>query len=684
MVSALFQQGGVRLVTLTGPGGVGKTALALGVAARLGDDFADGAVFVPLAAVREPDLVAPAIARVLGVVDIGRRSPIDRLGALLRDRQLLLVLDNLEHLLDAAPVATDLLVRCPGLAVLATSRSILRLAGEHVMPVLPLAVPDPDHLPETVELTTFAAVRLFVERARASNPAFVLTRENAGAVAAICHRLDGLPLAIELAAARSAVLSPAALLPLLARRLPLLTAGRRDAPARQRTLADAIAWSDDLLSPADRVLFRRVAVCVGGFTLETAEALATAAGMRASEALAGITALVDHSLLRHVSGPGAVSRYQMLETVREYGLERLAEAGDAEAARDAHAAYCAGLDGWLEPNHLGPGERLDDRLRRIEAEHPNLLEALDWMAQTGDAQGVLRLAGALAVFWHQRGYMREGQRWLEWALDRTPDEATLWRGRALAGLGLVVWPQGDLDRAASLAEAALAIAQRIDDLELTALSFHLLALAEGSRRRYEPAERLMEEALMRWRAFGTPTNEAMALANLSGYALLGRDDVETGTRLAEEALGRFRAIGHASGAAIVLRTLAGLAARRGDDRRAVAAYQEAMELWAGIGERWAIAWAFCGLAALAAEHGQLERAATLVGAIDACLAETGGDLPHEGDRRRYDQAATAARAALGDENFAELRAAGQQLPLTEAIVVAGDVVVSDLAADPMR
>jgi predicted ATPase len=674
-VSALFQKGGVRLVTLTGPGGVGKTALALGVAASLGDHFADGAVFVPLAALRQPDLVAPTIARVLGMVDSGRRSPIDRLGALLRDRHLLLVLDNLEHLLDAAPVATDLLVRCPRLAVLATSRSILRLAGEHVMPVPPLAVPDPDHLLATDELTTFGAVRLFVERARASNPAFNLTVENAGAVAAICHRLDGLPLAIELAAARSAVLSPASLLPLLARRLPLLTAGRRDAPARQRTLADAIAWSDDLLSPADRALFRRVAVCVGGFTLKMAEALAAATGIPGPDALAGITALVDHSLLRHESGPGGVSRYLMLETVREFGLQRLTEANEEEVTRNAHAACCARLDGWLEPNHLEPGERLDDRLMQIEAEHPNLLQALDWMAQTGEAAGVLRLAGALAVFWHQRGYLKEGQRWLEWALERAPDEATLWRGRALAGLGLVVWPQGDLDRAASLAESALDIAQQIGDLELTALSFHLLALAEGSRRRYERAERLMEEALSRWRAFGSPTNEAMALANLSGYVILGRDDVETGTRLGEEALVQFHATGHASGTAMVLRMLAGLAARQGNDRQAVAAYQEAVALWAGIGERWAIAWAFCGIAALAAEHGQPEHAATLLGAIDACLSVTGGDLPHEGDRRRYELAETTARAALGEERFAHLRAAGQQLPLREAVVVAGQVTV---------
>ncbi len=677
-VSALLRTSGIRLVTLTGPGGVGKTALGLGVAAEVGRDFDHAAVFVPLATVREPDLVAPTIARVLGVAEAGGRSPVDRLGDALRDRQLLLVVDNFEHLLDAVPLITDLLARCPRLAVLATSRATLRLAGEHVVPVLPLAVPDPDSLPMTDELTTFAAVRLFVERSRASNPAFVLTSQNAGAVVAVCHRLDGLPLAIELAAARSAVLSPAALLPLLARRLPLLTAGRRDAPARQRTLGDTIAWSYDLLSPADQAHFRRMAVFVGGFTLEAAEAVVAAADERVSDTLAGIATLVEHSLLRHEPGPGDVPRYLMLETVREFGLERMAEAGEGEATRDAHAAYFVALDERLEPNRLSPHERFDERLLRIEADHPNCRAALAHLAATGDAAGVLRLAGALAVFWHHRGHLREGRQWLEWALERSADAAPVWRGRALAGLSLILWSQGDPDRAAPAAEAARAIADSSDDTELLALAVHMLGLIEVVRGHWDRAEGLMTEALGIELEIGIPGYGTMALTTLSRIAHR-RGEVETSARRAEEALAQFRAVGHASGAAMALSTLAGLAAERGDDRVARSAYQEALRLWTSIGERWAIAWAFSGLAALAADHGQAERAATLIGTIDARLDESGADLGLS-DRRLFDRVTTTTRAAIGPARFAELRAAGQRLPLTEAVAVAAAVAVPDSPA----
>ena len=477
-----------------------------------------------------------------------------------------------------------------------------------------------------------------------------------------------------------------------------MTAGRRDAPARQRTLRDAIAWSYGLLTAEEQSLFRRLAVFVGGFTLESADAVADGpadgrkGGSRGAPLSAcpavplrvsvidGVGSLVDKSLLRREPGLGGVPRYLMLETVREFGLELLEEAGEGEPARDAHAAYFAALDGRLEPNRLGHDERFDDRVLRIEADSANCRAALAHLAATGDMVGVLRLAGALAVFWNHRGHLREGRQWLEWALERTPDADPVWRGRALAGLSLILWSQGDPDRAAPAAEAASVIAAAIDDSELLALAVHMLGLIEVARGRWDGAERLMNEALRVQRAIGTPGYGAWALAALSTIAHR-RGDVATSARRAGEALAMFRAIGNASGAAVALCTLAGLATERDDDEGALTAYREALRLWAGIGERWAIAWAFSGLAALAAGQGQPERAATLVGAVDARLEESGADL-WQSDRRLYERAAAAARAALGEERFAAVRAAGRALPFAAAVAVGAALAVPAPPAGP--
>ena len=442
-VRALLNTTGVRLLTLLGPGGVGKTRLSLEIAATVRDSYADGAAFVDLAPIRDHRLVPATMARVLGVRESGGRSAWELVLMHLRSRRVLLVLDNFEHLLGAAPLLTELLGACPDLALLVTSRTALRVRGEHRMAIGPLATPTADEQPPTPEVAAYPAVRLFVDRVREVTPEFSLDDSNVAAVAEICRRLDGIPLALELAAARTQLLPPAALLQRLDHRLNLLSSGPVDLPERQRTLRNTLAWSYDLLDPTDRALFRRLAVFAGGWTLEAAEAVCADADLPAADVLHRLGALIDSSLVqvRRLDEAGAEPRFGMHEIVREYALERLQEANEEEAIRGRHLAFCLGQAEAAKTELDGPYQAL--WLDRLERDHDNLRAALSWSAQGAEPLLGLRLATALLFFWFLHGHLREGRDRLQTALDAADavaDPQT--RGRGLAALGHLLMAQG--------------------------------------------------------------------------------------------------------------------------------------------------------------------------------------------------------------------------------------------------
>ena len=414
---------------------------------------------------------------------------------------------------------------------------------------------------------------------------------------------------------------------------------------------------------------------VGGFSLAAAEHAAASIGNRAVDALGGLAALIDASLVRQEPGPVGTSRYFMLETVREFGQERLAELDELRMTRDAHAAYVVGLGEWLDPNRRVRERRFDDRLHDIEVEYPNVRAALDHMAATGEWPGVLRLAGAFATFWHHRGFLREGRQWLEWAIEKSDDSPTVPRARALAGLSLILLSQGDPDAASPPAQIALAIACETGEQQLEALAIHLLGLIEISRFNWREAATLMEEALGLWREIDMPSNEAMAMMSLS-LAKYGLGDTAQGSRHAEASIALFRSLGYASGTAFALVNLARISVDKGEDRPALLACQEAVRLWAGVGERWAIANALARLADMAARYGQLETAATLIGAIDVRMEESGASV-FPVDRGAYVRATATSQATLGEPRFTELRSTGRALATPDVVSIASTIVIPE-------
>ena len=694
----------VRILTLTGPGGVGKTRLGIEVARQLQDQFADGVRFVALAPISDPALVPSAIAEALRIKHEARQSVAEVLERYLRDRQLLLVLDNFERLLEAGPSMARLLVACPRLKVLVTSRAVLRIQGEHDYEVPPLRLPPAEDRPAPEQLGRYEGIRLFMQRAQAANAQFTITTEDAPAVVELCRRLDGLPLAIELAAARAKVLPPGAMLARLGDRLGLLTSGARDLPDRQRTLRATLDWSYGLLDLVERSVFTRLAVFVGGWTLEAAEAVCDVGDE--AEVLEHMAALVDKSLVQQRAIDRHEPRFAMLETVREYALKRLEEGGELQKLRWRHGTYYLKLAEEEERASRGPLQR--SWLDRLEVEHDNLRAALSWsLTDQGDTELGVRLTGALSHFWYVREHHSAARVWMQRALDR-PNEAPAARAKLLVGAGRLAWFQGELRRGNALLEESLALYRDLGDgagAAFTLLVLGRIAVSQGDQKR---GASLVEKSLASFRRQGNEWGIARALIVLGDVALFGgaldratsnfqrsldisRDleDAEgvalsliylgraahmqgeavRSVTLLKESLEMFRESGDSRGIAEALLELGRVARTQGDSMRALALCRESLVLSQKLDNKAYIAFCLAALAGMIQATGDPPRAVRLFGAAEALLESSGAVLDPCG-RVQYDNDLAAARLQLGTTAFAQEWQEGRMMKVEDVVIEA--------------
>ena len=619
-VARLLLDGSARLLTLIGPAGIGKTRLSFQVAADLIDNFTDGVFYVPLSPVRDAAEVGPAIVHTLNVKESPGHSLDETLQDFLRDKHMLLVLDNFEQVVDARPLLGQLLAEAPRLSVFVTSRTALNIYGEHQYPLPPMSLPDAADRPSFEQIAQSEAVDLFAQRARAVKPDFTLSPANAPVIAEICRQLDALPLAIELAAVRIKVLTPEALLARLGSRLGLLTRGSQDLPKRQQTLRDAIDWSYDLLDDDEKALYRRISVFLGAVALEAIEGVVATSDLHPmmADTFDLVASLADQSMVRHTTAYGE-PRFWMLWTLREYGLEKLAQAGEEQGVKAAHARYFLGLAERAEPMLKGPEQAA--WLNRLENDHPNLRAALEW-GRDHDPETLARLAAALWRFWYVRGYLSEGRQWCETALslgDKTSPATRAWIG---FGAGALATNQGDFAQARTLLLQSLADFQEQDDQTGIANVLDSLGILACQQADYAEAKTFFDKSLKLRRELGNERNIAGSLNNLA-RVMTAQGKYEDARKLLEEGIAVTRRLGNKEITAISLNNLGHVIRYLGDYTNALAMYEESLSLKRELGDKVGIASSLNSLGEIARHEGNVTLAQRLFGESQAIYRELG-------------------------------------------------------------